>query len=152
VLAVLKPDGRLHAQSLPVGHGEAVLIRGPTGRTTLIVGGSPNASLLANQVAANLPVWEHQLDSVLVLDEVADSKLALTLGRYPAERRLYADATRRVDLGGGAILDIAGLGPRLSIAFGAVQLGLPDATRGPPWELVSDGAATWQAAASSGQT
>ena len=107
LLAVLKPDGRVHVQSLAAARGEAVLIRGPTGQTILVVGGSPNASLLATQVAAHLPVWEHKLDSVLLLDAAAESKVLLTLARYPADRRLYAEATTtHLDLGGGAGLDV----------------------------------------------
>jgi ComEC/Rec2-related protein len=140
LLALLKPDGRLHVQSLPAGRGEAVLIRGPTGRTTLVVGGSPNASLLANQVAARLPVWEHQLDSVLVLDEATESKLALTLGRYPAERELSAATTRRVDLGGGATLEVAptGGGATLEVAptGGGATLDVAPAGRGATLDLV----------------
>jgi ComEC/Rec2-related protein len=144
LLALLKPDGRLHVQSMPVGRGAAVLIRGPTGRTTLVVGGSPNASLLANQVAARLPVWEHQLDSVLVLDEPAESKLALTLARYPAERRLSAAATRRMDLGGGATLEVvpSGGGATLEVVpsgGGATLEVVPTGGGGTPGIVVPSG-------------
>jgi hypothetical protein len=147
LLALLKPDGRLHVQSLPVGRGEAVLIRGPTGRTTLVVGGSLNASLLVNQVAARLPVWEHQLDSVLVLDEAAASKLALTLGRYPAEHRLSAAATSRVDLGGGATLEVVPTGggttPDIVPPGGGTTLHVVPPGGGPTLDPLAPNPALW---------
>jgi ComEC/Rec2-related protein len=142
VLQVVRPDGRLHVQRLAVGRGEAVFIRGPTGRTALVVSGRLDAVQLASQVAARLAVWEHRLDSVLELDPAAQAGLGLTLARYPAEQHVDAAAGARVDLGGGAGLDVYPSGgqpaPDVSISFGRVWLPLWPAAL-PAVDLVSDG-------------
>jgi len=67
MLQLVRPDGRVHVHALSVGRGDAVLIRGPTGRTALVVGGHVDSGMLASQVANHLAVWEHKLDSVLPL-------------------------------------------------------------------------------------
>jgi competence protein ComEC len=148
VLQVVRPDGRLHVQRLAVGRGEAVFIRGPTGRTALVVSGRLDAVQLASQVAARLAVWEHRLDSVLELDPAAQAGLGLTLARYPAEQHVDAAAGARVDLGGGAGLDVypseGQPAPDVSISFGRVWLPLWPAAL-PAVDLVSDGSDIWTA-------
>jgi competence protein ComEC len=119
VLLVIKPDGRLHVVRLDAGVGDAVLIRGPTGRTALLVGGKVDAARLASQIAEQLAVWDHKLDGVIRLDAAADAGLALTLERYPADRSLDADHDARLDLGGGAVLDVYAWPTRgVSISYG----------------------------------
>ena len=146
MLHLVRPDGRLHVQSLAVGRGEAVFIRGPTGRTTLVVGGRLDGVQLASQVADHLAVWEHGLDSVLQLDPAAQAGLGLTLARYPAEQHLDPSVDERIDLGGGVALDIYAPDgqpmPGVSISFGRVYLPL---TGGPPAaaDLISDGIDVW---------
>jgi competence protein ComEC len=119
LLFALKPDGRLHVDRLDVGTGDAVFIRGPTGRTALVVGGKLDAARLAGQVAEHLALWDHKLDSLVCLDATADAGLGLTLARYPADRFLRADSDARIDLGGGAALDLyATARPGVSISYG----------------------------------
>ena len=154
-LQAVRPDGRLHVHALSAGRGEAVLIRGPTGRTALVVGGRVDSGMLASQVADHLAVWEHKLDSVLRLDPAADAGLGLTLARYPADRGIFAsDEDERVDLGGGAALDVYAnganapdnqAGPQVTVSFGQVWLLVlgPTAPSRLPSELVSDGTELW---------
>jgi competence protein ComEC len=106
VLIAIKPDGQLHVVRLDAGAGDAVFIRSPNGQTALVVGGKMDATRLASQVAEHLALWEHKLDSLVQLDSAADAGLGLTLARYPADRFLTADRDMRIDLGGGAALDI----------------------------------------------
>jgi competence protein ComEC len=159
LLQLVRPDGRLHIQPLNAGRGEAVLIRGPTGRTALIVGGRADAAMLAGQVADHLALWEHKLDSVLGLDPAAETSLGLTLARYPADQRLSADRDERIDLGGGAVLDVYAHAPdsqaaaRASISYGQVWLPLLGHPTSPSplsnvarLELVSDGIGVWATA------
>jgi len=162
LLQLVRPDGRLHVQRLAQTRGEAVFIRGPAGRTLLVVGGRLDGAHLADQVAECLAVWEHRLDAVLELDPSAQTGLSFTLGRYPAELRLDAADDARLDLGGGAAVDVYGSAaqatPAVSISFGSVWLSLvgrppaPDASVGwsssPPQaagHLVSDGTDVWMA-------
>jgi competence protein ComEC len=148
LLQLVRPDGRLHVQALGAGRGEAVFIRGPTGRTALVVGGRVDGSMLAAQVADRLAVWEHALDRVVRLDAAAEAGLGPTLARYPAEQRSNADQDQRIDLGGGAVLDVYAESepdsqstPRAAVSFGSVWLPLPRQAE----ELVSDGTALWAA-------
>jgi competence protein ComEC len=145
LLQLVRPDGRLHIQPLAVGRGEAVFIRGPTGRTALIVTGRLDAVQLANQVADRLTVWEHQLDSVVQLDQAAHGGLGLTLARYAPVQQLDVTSAARVDLGGGAALDVSAPDrqpkPEVSISFGRIQLALFQADT----QLVSDGSEVWPA-------
>jgi hypothetical protein len=159
LLQLVRPDGRLHVQGLRAGLGQAVFIRGPTGQTALVVGGRVDAALLAGQVADHLAVWEHKLDNVLQLDAAAESGLGPTLARYPADQRLNAEQDERMDLGGGAVLDVYATAPdnprapRVALSFGTVWLPLfghpppPDETQNQrelaPSEVVSDGTELW---------
>ena len=164
LLQVVRPDGRLHVQRLTQARGEAVFIRGPTGRTLLVAGGRLDGVQLATQVADNLAVWEHRLDSVLLLDPDAQAGLGPALARYPTEQ-LDAAVDARLDVGGGAALDIypaeGQSTPAAAISFGRVWLPLtgrppppatPDGAQPGPrqeWlpaaDLVSDGVDVWAA-------
>jgi len=148
MLELVRPDGKLHVDALSVGRGEAVFIRGPTGRTALVVRGHVDSAMLASQVADHVAVWEHKLDGVLRLDPAAEAGLGLTLARYPPDWRTNAEQDERVDLGGGAALDVYANAPdnqatrRVTVSFGQVWLLVLDSATG-PGELVSDGTSVW---------
>jgi competence protein ComEC len=149
-LHMVGPDARLHVEPLSAGRGQAVLIRGPTGRTALVVAGRVDSALLVSQVADHLAVWEHKLSAALALDAASDAGLGPTLARYPADQRISADHDDRVDLGGGAVLDVyvtttsSSTEPsQVTVSYGQVWLRVLG--RSPPLtsELVSDGTAVW---------
>lgn len=91
-LTVLRPDGRLHVERLPVERGEAVFVRGPTGVTALVVRGSPRSTVLKSRVAEHLNIWEHRLDTVVAMDQPAARALGPTLARYPPRHLIAAAA------------------------------------------------------------
>jgi hypothetical protein len=117
LLLSLRADGKLHVHALDVAPGEAILVRVPSGRTVLLAGGRLNAHALAAEVADNLAVWEHGLGVVVALDSAAETRLRLTLERYPAEQLVDAHSIERLDLGGGAVLDLYP-GPSAAVSFG----------------------------------
>jgi hypothetical protein len=133
VLLAVKPDGQLHVQRLDAGAGEAIFVRSPTGRTALVVGGKLDAARLASQVAEHLALWDHKLDSLVRLDSAADASIGLTLAHYPADQLVDADRDARIDLGGGAALDLyATPSPGVSISYGQQWIplsGKPPAPR-----------------------
>ena len=59
-----RPDGHLHVVFLDVGHGDALLVRTPTGRHILIDGGQ-YPTLLREQVGRHLPFWQRDIDLVV---------------------------------------------------------------------------------------
>jgi competence protein ComEC len=77
------PDGRLHVHFLDVGHGEAVLIRTPSGRLVLVDGG-PSSSRLLTHLGRHMPFWDHSLDLVVLThpDEDVLAGLVPVLERY----------------------------------------------------------------------
>ncbi|HEV7662495.1 MAG TPA: ComEC/Rec2 family competence protein, partial [Chloroflexota bacterium] len=105
-VVLVRPDGQLHVVALDAGQGDALFIRGPTGQTAVLARGRVDSARLASEVAQQLAVWEHKLDIALALDAAAESGMATTLGRYPADRRLTPAEDDRIDLGGGAVLDV----------------------------------------------
>jgi hypothetical protein len=105
-LYLVRPDGRLHVQALDAGRGEAVLIRGPTGRLALVLSGKLNPVQLVSQVADHLAVWEHKLDALVVLDAASRTAIGPLSARYPADQELDGATDSRLDLGGGAALDV----------------------------------------------
>jgi competence protein ComEC len=121
----LRPDHTLHLTRLEVTGGEAVLIRGPTGQTALVVDGRVDGARLATAVADALPLWAHELDLAVAVDGTARRGLAATLVRYPARQvRTLAEggdvSPERLELGGGAVLDV--LAPRrLVVRFDTAQ-------------------------------
>ncbi|HEY0583601.1 MAG TPA: hypothetical protein VGE94_15565, partial [Chloroflexota bacterium] len=147
-VVAVRPDGRVQIVPLEAGRGEAVFVRGPTGQTALVARGRLDSRAVAAGVADRLALWEHKLDVVVALDAAAEAGLAPALARYPADRQAHGAADRRIDFGGGAVLDIyaasdeeaalsPGLGqlqrasgsasPRTSsvaLSFGAVWLAL----------------------------
>jgi hypothetical protein len=99
LLTLVRADRRASIEPLGLSSGQAVFIRGPTGRTALVALGHADAAALAAAVADHLAPWEHHLDEVAVLDPAADQAVALTLTRYPAERLVQARSGVRLDLG-----------------------------------------------------
>src|SRR4029079_15825569 len=79
VLLLVRPDGALHVDRLYVAPGEAVLIRGPTGRTVLVGRGRLDGFRLPAQVGQRLAVWEHGLYAAVSLDDEAAARLGTTL-------------------------------------------------------------------------
>jgi hypothetical protein len=147
LLQLVRPDGQLHMYLLNAGRGDAVFIRGPTGHSTLVVGGRVDAAMLAGQVAEHLALWEHKLDNAINLDAAADAGLGLTLAHYPADQRLNTEQDARIDLGGGAALDVYAYAPesraaRVAVSFGNIWLPL-FGQRPAPSELASDGIDLW---------
>ncbi len=131
------PSGRLEITLLSVP-GEAVLIRTPTGRNVLLNGGA-SAVELSSQLGRHLPPFARQLDWLLVLGERPQQTDGLQSGiehlqvaqvgwvhqwPTPAFERLIASMQgagldmhelapgQVMDLGAGAQLQIAGVGPR----------------------------------------
>jgi hypothetical protein len=121
LLNLVRPDGRVHIESLSAGAGEAVFIRGPTGRTALLVSGRADAIAVVNHVAGHLAVWEHRLDSAVVLDSSAERAVRLTLARYPAAELIQARTPTRLDVGGGAVIDVTSVGGRVSVAVAELR-------------------------------
>ncbi|MBV9579397.1 MAG: ComEC/Rec2 family competence protein [Chloroflexi bacterium] len=125
LLLLMRPGGQVAVSSLSLGRGEAVFVRGPTGRTTLVVRGNADARALADAVADHLDVWEHKLDQVIVLDPGAQKALGLTLARYPADELTRAPPDSQVDLGAGQTLTIASDGGRLAVAVATPGARVP---------------------------
>jgi hypothetical protein len=132
VLVLVRADGRVSIEPLPVGRGQALLIRGPTGRTVLVVSGRVDGRVVARQIAERLPVWEHGIHAALALDEESHTGIEAALERYPAAAHVSPDVDGRIDLGGGAVLDVYAdapgepRGPRagVSVSFGRVWVQL----------------------------
>jgi hypothetical protein len=95
--------------SLALSRGQAVFVRGPTGRSLLIVQGRADARGLVDGVADHLAPWEHKLDRVVVLDPGAERALGLTLARYPTDQLTRAGPPLRLDLGAGQSLTVSSI-------------------------------------------
>ncbi|MBI5296895.1 MAG: ComEC/Rec2 family competence protein [Chloroflexi bacterium] len=136
------PDGQLHVTFLSVGSADAVLIQTPDGRSVLVNGG-PSASNLSDELGRRLPVFQRELDWLVVASTTENQMSALprVLERYPPQSVLwsgymqasysaeqvdkylaaanipviYAEPGQRLDLGEGAILEVLSVGSRGSI-------------------------------------
>lgn len=124
---MVRPDGTAHVTPLTVRGGHAVLIRGPTGSTTLVLSGQPSPTALASRVADQLAVWQPGLDLVVATDPAARTVAGGLAAYYPIGRTLLVTTDARVDIGGGAMLDL----------YGAAD------TRNPSAALSYQGGATW---------
>ncbi len=89
------PDGRLHATLLDVGDGEALLIESPTGRFVLVQGGG-SPSRLSDGLGRRLPLFDRQLDALVVAapGDAQIGALADTLPRFPRAMVLWAGPTQ----------------------------------------------------------
>ncbi len=80
------PDGLLHLTLLDVGHGEALLLRTPSGHTALL-GGGAQPSLLSDALGRRLPPFSRRLDALVVASPYAEHLGALpeALPRFPPD-------------------------------------------------------------------
>ncbi|MDQ3809145.1 MAG: hypothetical protein M3336_02530, partial [Chloroflexota bacterium] len=92
----------------------------------VIAEGRVDARGLASGVGEHLAVWEHGLYAVVALDDQADARLAPLVQRYPPEQRPPVGVDARLDLGGGAVLDVYADGrePAAALSHGRVWLRL----------------------------
>jgi competence protein ComEC len=135
-LVLTRPDGRLHLDLFQAGGGLAALAHGPTGRTVLVVGPDADATALGGLVGSRLPAWQHSLDAIVVLAPASATSVSSLVARYPT-RQLLTTTDGRIDLGGGAVLDLyAAEANAAAIRFGGVWIRLsgrpppaPDAAR-----------------------
>ena len=88
--ALFAPDGLLHMTVFDVGSGDAILIRTPGGRTLLIDGG-PSSSRLSDALGRRLPVWQRDLDYLVIAATGAEqvSVLPLTVERFSPKQVLW---------------------------------------------------------------
>ncbi len=134
VAAAVAPEGgKLSVSFLDVGQGDAVLITTPTGQHILVDGG-PSPEEIALELGEGLPFWERNIDLVVLTHAHDDHVTGLVevLRRYEVKQVLApgfpytssayiewlsvieekgieytrAEAGQRIDLGGGAILEV----------------------------------------------
>ncbi|MCK4361731.1 MAG: DNA internalization-related competence protein ComEC/Rec2 [Dehalococcoidia bacterium] len=132
--AVAPGNGKLSISFLDVGQGDAALITTPSGQHILVDGG-PSPEKVAYELGEALPFWERTIDLVVLTHAHDDhvSGLVEVLRRYEVEQVLYpegidytsnaysewlsvieekgiarvrAQAGQRIDLGGGATLEV----------------------------------------------
>ncbi|HEX7976556.1 MAG TPA: ComEC/Rec2 family competence protein, partial [Anaerolineales bacterium] len=137
-MGLAAPDGRLHLTLISSG-GDAILLQTPAGRYVLVNGG-PSPNSLSDALGRRLPVFQRQLDFVVVAGAEEEQLRALppTVKRYPVANVLWSGAEaksrsasdlgqalaakhipitqaqpgHRLDLGDGAALRILAAGQR----------------------------------------
>ncbi|MBL8101703.1 MAG: ComEC/Rec2 family competence protein [Anaerolineales bacterium] len=135
-------DGRFHVVFLEVGSANAVLIQTPEGRNILVNGGA-SASELSDELGRRLPFFSRTLDWLIIASTEEDQLSALPriVERYVPENVLWsgnvqasfsaqlldkyfaeqgipvsrAEAGQRLELGGGAFIEVQAAGPRGSV-------------------------------------
>ncbi len=134
VAAAVAPEGgKLSVSFLDVGQGDAILITTPTGQHILVDGG-PSPEAISYRLGEGLPFWERNIDLVVLTHAHDDHVTGLVevLRRYDVKQVLdpgfpysssayiewlsvieekgieytRAEAGQRIDLGGGAILEV----------------------------------------------
>jgi competence protein ComEC len=97
IIASQKPDGRLHVWVLDVGQGDAILVRTPGGHTALVDGG-PGATPVLNAVGRYLPMWQRDLDLVVLTHPQQDHLMGLVelLARYQVGQVVQTEFTATV--------------------------------------------------------
>ncbi len=152
-LALTRPDGRLYLDLFQAGGGLAALARGPTGRTVLVVGPDADTTALGALVGSRLPAWQHSLDAIVVLPSAAApaADVAPMTARYPTSRLITVPTDGRIDLGGGAVLDLYATGSNAAaVRFGGVWIRLSGRPPPPPDAADFDAPVDLLAPASSG--
>lgn len=148
-------DGRFHVTFLEAGSADAVLIQTPEGRNILINGGL-SASELSDELGRRLPFFTRSLDWLIIASTEEDQLAALPriVERYEPENVLWAgnvqasfsarllddyfaqneipvsraEAGQRLELGGGAFIEVQAAGPRgsvLLVEYGNFRVLLP---------------------------
>ncbi|MBI5943405.1 MAG: ComEC/Rec2 family competence protein [Chloroflexi bacterium] len=135
-------DGQLHITFLEVGSADAILIQTPEGRNVLINGGA-STSELSDELGRRLPFFSRKLDWLVVASTQENQLAALprVVERYPPENVLWsgnvqasfsaqtldkffaekgipvsrAEAGQKLELGGGAFIEVQAAGPRGSV-------------------------------------
>ncbi|MFN8384274.1 MAG: ComEC/Rec2 family competence protein [Anaerolineales bacterium] len=135
-------DGRFHITFLEVGSADAMLIQTPEGRNILINGGASTAEL-SDELGRRLPFFSRKLDWLIIAstDEEQLSALPRIVERYVPENVLWsgnaqasfsaqlldkyfaeqgipvsrAETGQRLELGGGAFIEVQAAGPRGSV-------------------------------------
>lgn len=135
-------DGQMHITFLNAGSADAVLVQTPEGRNILINGGE-STSELADELGRRLPLFSRKLDWLVIASTQENQVAALprVIERYPPENVLWsgnlqasfsaqaldkyfaenqvpvtrAETGQRLDLGGGAYLEVEAAGPRGSV-------------------------------------
>ncbi len=125
VVALARPDGRLHVTVLDIGQGDSILLQGPAGGRMLIDAG-PDPDLELARLDARIPAWDRRIDVVVLTHPHEDhvAGLALLLKRYRIGRVVESGmvgrgpgdgAYRRVLAEQGRQTTIAAAGDRLSL-------------------------------------
>ena len=83
VVAVARPDGRLHVTVLDIGQGDSILLEGPNGGRMLIDTG-PDPDLELKRLDERIPAWDRRIDLVVLSHPHEDhvGGLWLLLQRY----------------------------------------------------------------------
>jgi hypothetical protein len=68
--------------------------------------GRIDGRVVVRALAERLPVWDHGLNAIVVLDAESHAAAEAVLERFPAERHVAMYQEERLDLGGGAVLDL----------------------------------------------
>jgi len=148
-------DNQFHITFFEVGSADAVLIQTPEGRNILINGG-PSTTELSDELGRRLPFFSRKLDWLIIASTQEDQLSALprVIERYPPDNVLWtgnvqssfpartldeyfadneipvsrAVAGQRLELGGGAFIEVQAEGPRgavLLIQDGSFRALLP---------------------------
>lgn len=132
-------DGQLHITFLEVGSADAILIQTPEGRNVLINGGA-STSELSDELGRRLPFFSRKLDWLVIASTQEEQLAALprVMERYPPENVLWsgnvqasfsaqaldklfaengipvsrAEAGQKLELGGGAFIEVQATGPK----------------------------------------
>ena len=135
-------DGQLHITFLEVGSADAVLIQTPEG-TNVLINGGPSTSELSDELGRRLPFFSRKLDWLVIASTQENQLAALprVMERYPPENVLWsgnmqasfsaqaldkffaergiptsrAEAGQKLELGGGAFIEIQAAGPKGSV-------------------------------------
>lgn len=127
VVPLARGDGLLHVVLLSSSGNTTTFLRGPDQTTVLLGGAGAEPTTLAQQVTQVLPVWEHGLGALVLLQGASASATASLVKKYPPSLTLPPEAGGELDLGDGAVLDVYphNVGPAdAALRYGNVWVGL----------------------------